>query len=292
MIYERNNFKILIYLIYSYSNNNGLINFYIYLFNKINPQNPLSEKLKIKFTGNEIEPTKVTANEFAEIVSSYENALLAVIKKNHPARQGIDFISIVNVRHESLTIEADPHTYDVIEAANEINTAIKENKINKLPYDAIKNLVVFQSFVNKYHCRAILNGIDGVETAEINISTDIKITESLYYKGETTVYGKIIRIGGSEPKVRIQTDNGKYLSVVTSRKNAKELSPNLYSRIGIKGTGKWKKETNELVEIKAKSFVVISDLPLTERLKGLSNLLSKYWINIDNPDDYITTLRG
>tara|TARA_R110002020_G_scaffold259768_3_gene473890 strand:+ start:41705 stop:42508 length:804 start_codon:yes stop_codon:yes gene_type:complete len=266
--------------------------FTVNLFNKSTSDKLLSEKLKIKFTGNKIEPSKVTANEFAKIVTSYENALLAVINKNHPGRKGIDFISIVSVKNESLTIEADPHTKDVKEAANEINTAIKLKKINKLPYETIENLVTFQSFVNKYQCRAILNGIDGVETAEINIHTDIKITEALYYKGETTVYGKIIRIGGSKPVVRIQTDNGKYLSVVTSRKNAKDLSPNLYSRIGIKGVGKWKKESNELVEIKAKSFVVISDIPLTERLKELSNLLSKYWINIDNPDEYITSLRG
>jgi|TARA_Y100000310_G_C20704425_1_gene834075 hypothetical protein len=279
-------------IVYRYTVINKLINFYLYLFNIPTTKNTLSERLKIKFTGNDIEPSKVTANEFAKLVASYENALLAVIKKNAPGRQGIDFISVVEVKNESLTIEADPHTKDVKEAANEINTAIKQKKINRLPYDAIDNLTNFQSFVNKHKCKAVLNGIDGVETAEIDENSNIKITESLYYKGETTVYGRIIRIGGSEPKVRIKTDNGKYLSVKTSRKNAKELSPNLYSRIGIKGIGKWKKETDELEEITAKSFVVVSDLPLTERLKGLSNLLSKYWNNIDNPDEYIKTLRG
>jgi hypothetical protein len=252
----------------------------------------LSERLKIKFTGNNINPSKVSANEFAKVVASYENALLSVINKNNPARKGIDFISIVNVKHESLTIEAEPHTVDVKDAANEINIAIKKNRVNKLPYDTIESLIVFQSFVNKYQCKVVLNGIEGVETAEITVDSDIKITDSLYFKGETTVYGKIMRIGGSEPRVRIKTDNGSSISVVTSKKNAKELSPNLYSRVGVKGVGKWKKETNELVEIKAKSFVVISDLPLTERLKGLSDLLSKYWINVENPDDYITSLRG
>ncbi len=261
------------------------------MFNKIYFKT-LAETLKIKFTGNDIEPSAVTANEFAKIVMAYENALLAVIKKNHPARVGIDFISIVKVKNESLTIEADPHTDDIKEAANEINTAIKEKKVNRLPYEAVENLVVFQNFINKYGCKAILNGIEGVETAEINVESDIRISEALYFKGETTVYGKIIRIGGSEPKVRIQTDNGKQISVVTTRQNAKELSPHLYSKIGIKGTGKWKKENNELVELKAKSFVVLSDIPLTEKLKGLGNLLSKHWIDIDNPDDYLISLRG
>lgn len=271
---------------------NKPIDFYIYLFERLLILEDLSERLKIKFTGNKIEPSKVTANEFAKIVAAYENALLAVVKKKHPQRHGVDFISVVSVKNESLTIEAEPHNLDLKEAANEINSAIKNKRLDKLPFETIENLTVFQSFVNKYQCKAILNGIDDIESAEINIYSDIKITDSLYFKGETTVYGRIIRIGGAEPKVRIQTDNGKYLSVVTSKENAKELSPNLYSRIGVKGIGKWKKENNELVEIKAKSFVVISDLPLTEKLKGLSNLLSKYWKNIDNPDDYITSLRG
>ncbi|MCF6133442.1 hypothetical protein [Flavobacterium wongokense] len=252
----------------------------------------MAERLKIKFTGNEIEPSKVSANEFAKIVACYENALLAVINKKHPARNGIDFISIVEVKHESLTIEADPHVDEIKEAANEINTAIKNNKVNFLPYEVIENLVPFQQFVNKYGCKAILNGIEGVETAEITVESDIKISEALYYKGETTIYGKIIRIGGAQPRVRIETESGKTISVITDRKNAKNLSPHLYGKIGIKGVGKWKKENDELVELKPKSFVVLSEVPLTERLKGLSNLLSKYWKNIENPDDYITSLRG
>lgn len=252
----------------------------------------MSERLKIKFTGNDIEPTKVTANEFAKIVACYENALLAVAKKNHPNKDNSNFISIVSVKHESLTIEADPHTEIIKEAANEINVAIKNKKTNKLPYDAIENLVAFQQFVNKFGCVAVLNGIEGIETAEINIESDIKISESLYFKGETTIYGKIIRIGGAEPRVRIQTDNGTSISVLITKKDAKYLSPYLYSKIGVKGFGKWKKENNELVDIKANSFVVLSDLPITEKLKGLSNLLSKYWIDIDKPDEYIASLRG
>lgn len=270
---------------------NKHIDFCIYLFKGLISIEVLEERLKIKFTGNDIEPSKVTANEFAKVVAAYENALLAVIKKGNPKKKPVDFISIVSVKNESLTIEAEPNTNELKEAANEINTAIKNKRINRLPYDAVENLTVLQSFVNRHQCRAILNGIDGIESAEINIASDIAITDALYYKGETTVYGKIIRIGGSKPKVRIQTDNGNYLSVITSKENAKELSPNLYSRIGIKGTGKWKKDSNELVEVKAKSFVVLSDIPLTKKLRGLSDIIGDYWKNIENPDDYIASIR-
>lgn len=267
------------------------MDFSIYLSTGDLIDDDLSERLKIKFTGNEIEPKKVTANEFAKLVAAYENALLSVINNGKPKKNPIDFISVVSVKNESLTIEAEPNTSEIKEAANKINKAIKNKSFNRLPYDAVENLSVLQSFVNKYQCRAILNGIDDIESAEINIDSGIQITDSLYFKGKTTVYGKIIRIGGSEPKVRIQTDDGKYLSVIVTQKTAKELSPSLYSRIGVKGTGKWKKYNNELEEIKAESFVVLSDLPLTKKLKGLSDIIGDYWKNIDNPDDYIASIR-
>lgn len=277
--------------VYSIEVINKHLDFCIYLSKGVLTDKNLSERLKIKFTGNEIEPSKVTANEFAKLVASYENALLSVLNNGKAKKNSIDFISVVNVKNESLTIEAEPNTLEVKEAANIINKAIKNRTFNKLPYDAVESLSVLQSFVNKHQCKAILNGIDDIESAEINVDSGIQITDSLYFKGKTTVYGKIIRIGGSEPKVRIQTDDGKYLSVVVSKKTAKDLSPSLYSRIGVKGTGKWKKYNNELEEIKAESFVVLSDVPLTKKLKGLSEIIGKYWKNIDNPDDYIASIR-
>ncbi|WP_148560738.1 hypothetical protein [Zobellia galactanivorans] len=270
---------------------NKQIDFCIYLSKGVLTDKDLSERLKIRFTGNEIEPSKVTANEFAKLVASYENALLSVLNNGKPKKNSVDFISVVSVKNESLTIEAQPHTLEVKEAANTINKAIKNKTFNRLPYDAVDSLSVLQSFVNKHKCRALLNGIDDIESAEINEDSGIQISDSLYFKGKTTVYGKIMRIGGSEPKVRIKTDDGIYLSVVVSKEVAKELSPNLYSRIGIKGTGKWKKYNNELEEIKAESFVIISDEPLTKKLKGLSEIIGDYWKNIDNPDDYIASIR-
>jgi hypothetical protein len=251
----------------------------------------VNQTLKVRFSGNNISPDKVSASEFAGIVVAYEKALLAVADKKYPGRKGLSYISIVQVRHESLGIDVLPSSNDVIEAADEINIAITNNTIHKLPFDAVVNLSTFQHFVDKYNCSAYLNGIEGIASAEITPYTNLKINQSFFIKGETTIYGQVIRIGGSEPKVRVQTDDGKYFSVVTTAKNAKELSKHLYERIGVKGLARWKKENHELEEIKLKSFIFLSNVPLTERLKGLSNLVGSYWIDVDNPDDYIESLR-
>ncbi len=180
----------------------------------------------------------------------------------------------------------------MIEAADQINTHIANNRISQLPFEAVENLSVIQHFVEKHNCNAYLNGVDGIASAEITPITDLRITKSFFIRGETTIYGTVVRIGGSEPKIRVQADNGTYFSVVTTASNAKDLTSHLYERIGVKGIATWKKENNELIEIKLKSFVLLSKLPLSERLKGLQNLLGKYWIDVDNPDDFITSLRG
>lgn len=252
----------------------------------------MSQTLKISFSGNGISPDKVSANEFAKLVIAYENALLAVVNKNHPGRKGLSRISIVKVIDESLTILAEPNSEDVIEAADIINTSISTNKLFQLPFEAVDNLSVIQAFVEKYGCDANLNGIEGIASAKITPATDLRITKSFYIKGETTIYGTVLRIGGAEPRIRVQADNGTAFSVVTNASTAKELTSHLYERIGVKGLATWKKENNELIEIKLKSFVLLSKLPLTERLKGLQNLLGEFWTDVDNPDDFITSLRG
>ncbi|WP_297334504.1 hypothetical protein [Flavobacterium sp.] len=251
----------------------------------------MSETLKIKFTGNNIEPGKVTANEFAKVVAAYENALLAVIKKNYPKRSNIDFISIVDVINESLTINAEPHTIEVKQAANDINEAISSAQIHKLPIEAIENLTVFQSFVNKYNCKAVLNGIPGIASAEINVYSDIRVTEASFFKGETTIYGKVVRIGGTIPKVRLELDTGKSFSVEVKKEVAKDLSSHLYETIAITGIAKWKKENNELVELKAISYQKLKNSKLSEKIQQLKDIIGKHWDNIDNPDDRLSQIR-
>ncbi len=104
---------------------------------------------------------------------------------------------------------------EIIEAADIINKAIKNNTTTQLPFTTVENLSIIQHFINVHDCKATLNGIGTIEVAEITPATNLKITESFYIKGETTVYGKIVRVGGAKHRVRIETDNGKQFTIIT-----------------------------------------------------------------------------
>ena len=54
----------------------------------------------------------------------------------------------------------------------------------------------------------------------------------------------------------------------------------------------WKKENKELVELKPYDFIKLDDSSLAEKMKSLRKHLKPYWKNIDNPDEYVASLRA
>lgn len=252
----------------------------------------MANLLKFRLVGEDLTPDKVSANEFSKLVSAYENALIAFVSRDNPTMKHTAFISVVGIKNESLGVEFLPNKEALYEASDIINRAINNNTISKLPFETVQNLEIIQRFVDTRECIAELNGYEKIESTKITPSTNLKINETFYVRGETLVYGKIMRIGGSEPRVRIEFDNGKQFSVITNQKEAKRLSPHLYEKVGIKGMAKWKKENNELINIKPKSFILMENNPLKKRMKGLGELLGKYWVDVENPDDYTASLRA
>lgn len=251
----------------------------------------LPKQLKIRFSGANVAPDKVSSNEFGKIVSAYENAIVSVVKKNHPNRTLPAYISVTGVDQNLLGIDLKPNLdNDIFEAADEINKNISNRTFNKLPINAVENLTVIQRFINEKKATAHLNGYEGISSTTITTDTNLNVDETFYIKGETTVYGKVVRIGGKSPKVRIEVDN-KSISVIVSASVAKDLSSHLYDTVAITGIAKWKKEDHELVDLKFISHKKIIKKSLAEKIKDLKNIIGKQWDNVDDPDEYLSHIR-
>lgn len=250
----------------------------------------MPKQLKIRFS---LPPEKVSANEFSKVVSAYENAIVSVVKKNHPHRLIPAHISVTGVEKDDLGIDLKPNSDDdIFEAAHEINVNISNRTFNKLPINAVENLNIIQRFINEKGVTAYLNGYEGIASSQITSETNLEVDETFYLQGETTIYGKVVRIGGATPKVRIEIDKNKSISIEVKTDVAKDLSSHLYETVAITGLAKWKKEDNELVDLKFISHKKLSKKSLTEKLKELKSVIGKHWDNIDNPDEHLAHLRG
>lgn len=252
----------------------------------------MEKLLKFRLVGENMTPEKISSNEFARLISAYEDALITLFEKQNPDKKNVGFISVVGVKNESAGIQFKPNYVDeILVAANTMNNSINNNTYNQLPFKTVERLSYIQNFVNSHNCIAELNGYDGIASTKITTKTNLYIDKTFYIKGETTIYGKIVRIGGSEPRVRLEFDDGKQLSLKTKESEAKMLSPYLYETIGVKGLATWKKENYELEGIVAQSFIIMDKQSNEDKFKGLGDLLGKYWIDIKNPDEYVNSLR-
>jgi len=121
---------------------------------------------------------------------------------------------------------------------------------------------------------------------------EIKVTEDFYIKGETVIYGQLQRVGGKQPKIRLETDDGIHLYINVDESTAKELAKHLYTTIGVQGIATWRRDNREICQFKFEKFSSIKDGTLSDKLNELKGKIKDYWVNIDNPSEYISKLRS
>jgi len=251
------------------------------------------ERLKIRFSGEGITPRAISASELADVIASYESALLHTIHRDNPNLKDASIrISLTDIKEGSAEYYLEPnYQEEILVAANKINTAIKEGKANTLPYKTIESLSSLWKFTRIKNCIAELNGSTQVEPLEISADTEIKIDESFFYKGETTIYGELERVGGSKPRVRIKTDKDEVIYSDVLPSMAKVLATKLYETVALKGLATWRVEDYRVEAFKADDYVLIEEIPLTESIKELSDIIGKYWKDISSPNEYLNEIR-
>lgn len=86
----------------------------------------------------------------------------------------------------------------------------------------------------------------------MDFKTDFSLPENLFLKGGTSVLGKVVRVGGKEPKLRLQLPSGKVLTCETSEPIAKQLGHKLYETVVCKGEAVWDLSSNEITKFRIK----------------------------------------
>ena len=124
--------------------------------------------------------------------------------------------------------------------------------------------------------------LDNQRLTEINPNTIIEIPKTAYIKGETTIYGEVIRVGGKEAKVAFKIDNDKTISLDVPRDLAKKVAQSLYSVIGLIGTAKWSRFTHDIEEFKPNDIVPYKGGSIVTSFSLLKNEIGEYWDKIDN----------
>ncbi len=249
---------------------------------------PNVDILELKFTGSDINPAIVKPSEIGNLLTSFEKALLLTIKQNNPE---IDtdavLFSFEHIKHESLDLQFSTRKVNDIVLSNFylISTSISNNNFDNLNNGTIQALKGIVKFTKKYNCTAYFNHNNN-SLSSLNPNSSITVSKTFSAKGQTTIYGKIIDVGGEKPNVHIKIDEGDdALIIPTSEAFAKELGKRLFEVVGLHGKAEWNIITSEILSFNIESILDYQGGNVFNAFKGLKTLSNGFWDNYNTDEE-------
>lgn len=108
--------------------------------------------------------------------------------------------------------------------------------------------------------------------------------------GETTILGKVIRVGGKDPKVAIETTDNRTITCRTTQSIAKELGKKLYSIVSLNGLAHWNLSDLSIEEFVIKSIGSYEDGSMVDTMEAISREYGQFFKDVD-PEGFVKETR-
>ena len=208
--------------------------------------NNLNELLELKFIGDDISPELIKAKDLAELITAFEDSILRIVlNKNPELIEENKIVGLVNIEKSSAKFRFKPSYPSIaLSAFLALSNSITQNNYSKSPLKSVESLVKISEFSKRHNCTAEFRSKINSPQPEaiITPSTLVEVPESLFITGETTIYGKIERVGGAKPKVMIRSEDNNLIICDISEEMAQQLGHKLYKISGFVGSAKWRSD--------------------------------------------------
>ena len=251
------------------------------------------EYFEVSFSGNNIRPDIVKAGDIADIIKAIEDLIEAQVQKDIPGiKKEQVVVGFTNIKASSIDLEfRSPYKEAARSSFQNAGIAINENDYTKLPSPAFNALETISVFNRKHNCTATLATINGQKAVLAIITPETKIQRLHVLKGETTVYAKVVRTGGKEPKVEIETIDGRTLFCDAPLEVTIALGTKLYQTVGLIGIAEWDYALNNIIQFSIKDVAEYEQKPFKDAMEELADATRKYYSGISEVEKHISTIR-
>jgi len=257
--------------------------------------NDTREYFEVNFKDNpDVRPETVKAGDIADILQTIESMVESkVFLANPQVKKDQIIVGFTNIRASSVDLQFySPFKEITKNSFQDIGIAIKNKDFSTLPIPAYKTCNVISSFSKKYKCNAEFVHQNGRKIVLAVITPNTQIQKPPSLRGETTIYAKVVRVGGKEPKVEIETIDGITLFCDASLDVTTKLGTKLYQTVGLAGIAKWDYALNNVEEFSIKDVTEYERIPIKQTINELAKIASEYYTNITDVNKYISELRG
>lgn len=251
-----------------------------------------SHLVELRIIGAGLEPGLVRSREIGELLEALEDSVASVVAQlNVGITKEAVIVGITSIASGSISLQFDsPQRNAVFDGFLRVSEAVATSRFKSLPNSSRRSLAKVSAFARRHDCRAEFRVAKEREPlAIIDPSTQVAEPELVF--GETTLYGKVIRVGGRTPRVMIETSDGASVYCDSSPTVAKELAPKLYERVRLIGRAGWDPDDWSLVEFRIHDAEPGPDLDPASVLEQLSVAIGGYFAEVGDPETFVRRLR-
>ncbi len=252
-------------------------------------------QFSLHFYGNNIKPNQVSLSELADLLKQIETGICAIVEQNDPKTKREDIIiGLEQIAEGSMNLKFSSQLGAVVGVALSIlSLAIEKKSYDALPFEAIESVRHIKKFVESKQCDVSIYGqSDNEAIVTIHSTDDLQIDQNLYIPGDTNLYGKLERVGGAKPQIRILQDNGERITCFCTEQFAKSLAKRLYQYIGVTGTAHWLIGSMKIIYFRAFDILPYEETDIEIAFKELRAIAKVDLDVIGDADSYVAEMRG
>lgn len=210
----------------------------------------------IRLTGERLHPHLIPASDLAQLLVAAEQTVLAIAAREHPDESEELVLGLAQVVDESIGFAFTSNRPEIARSAyTELTTATANRLFRSLPARSLEGLRTLTAFSRQRNGRTqFWNGGDR-PILDLPPEFGVEVPAPEYQRGETVFHGKIERVGGVRPRVRLRVSDRQVVYGDVTEEQSRELGSRLYSQAALRGQATWDAQDGSVVYFRVEEIL-------------------------------------
>lgn len=250
--------------------------------------------LELRFAGD-VGPADFRARDVATALKEFESLVRETLRREDNDVNPEDItVGLVQVKEGSNALRfKSSHQSKVLALLSVVGKALAEKRYDDLSDKQRSKLKGIQKVGSRYDSPSQFGCAQEGEHRDVLgvIEIEDEIPGPKMIRGMTTLYGRVERVGGKEPKVHVRTRDNETVIISLEQEQARQLANQLYEMVGLRGEAEWFVETGQIDSFKLGEIIEYSGGGVAEGFEKLSEAVGGAFDNVD-PAEYTRRMRG
>ncbi len=257
------------------------------------PVDTIDPLFTIRLTGEGVRPHLIPASDLAELLVAAEQTVLALAGREHPDAADELVVGLTKVEDASISFAfTSTHPGIALAIYTELVTSVENRLFKSLPARSLEGLRTLTGFAREHmgHTQ-FWNGQGSQPLLDLAPDYAIGVPPPEYQRGETTLYGKIERVGGVRPRVRLRVSQREVVYGDISEEQSRILGAKLYSDTALRGQATWDANDGSVVYFRVEEILDFERGSVQSAFDELREASGKAFDEIEDVDLFATRIR-